>query len=380
MKHAKHLYTDIPAYKKWIKARDQALEQLHTRAQLEMADLMRGILANTLMMCKAHYESLKMGNSHAVDQLDQQLKMIFSDATHRACNIISSLRQRAYTLAKASEAEIIARLNPKKTVKASVTHSDLSDVHGAHSLAGGPVLQRATLYMDRLRRKVLNQAQSSALNAPTAEAFLIDVMQSFPQTRVVKRPKRILKPKLMESGPWDNWAPPQLNSQIISDNPPADVAIDNIDDAAWQDMLDAYKNDFLPKTRGPEYIVNMPVSDADTWYAWEFERDMTNEFVQSVRDGQVEAATDNGITDFVWIAVVDAVTDACCLWRDGLLVSEIAAQLSDHSDEDGECSIDGDGLTPPIHFNCRCSLAPATDDIPSKPNDNGAEFDDWLMQ
>jgi len=124
--------------------------------------------------------------------------------------------------------------------------------------------------------------------------------------------------------------------------------------------------------------VNIPTTEKDTWYVWEFERDLTNEFVKSVRTGQIAAANENGITDFVWIAVIDSKTDECCQWRDGLLISEIRERLGDHRDEDEACNIEGDNLTPPIHFNCRCTLAPAAENIPDKPDTGAKSFDEWL--
>ena len=123
---------------------------------------------------------------------------------------------------------------------------------------------------------------------------------------------------------------------------------------------------------------NQPTAEGEEYYAWEYERDITNDFVYAVREGAIEAAKENGITDFVWIAVVDDKTDACCLWRDGLLTSEIEAKLKEHESEDEDCNLGGSGLVPPLHFNCRCSLAPATDAIPQKPEVDYASFDKWL--
>jgi hypothetical protein len=220
------------------------------------------------------------------------------------------------------------------------------------------------MYVDKLRRKVTSYAQAYALNAKDPEEFAKDILVAFPRARKVTVPRRILKPKLMEAKVIPDF------SQPLGDTG-ADVAIDNVDEATWNDMLDAYKNEYVPKTRGPEFVVGDPeVTGKDTWYGWEFERDMTNEFVQSVRDGSVDAATENGITDFVWIAIVDNVTcdDCCdghgCVDLDGMLTSEIEKEYGDAS-----C---------PAHFNCRCTLAPATDDLPDKPDDGAKDFEDWL--
>ena len=345
-KHSKHSFLDQPAYKKWVLARDRALEDLHTNAQLRASDILRAVFIQVLHAASSYYGLMKAHHT-ATHELEQYTKQIFSSGADQLFHVMEQMRVRAYTLAKASEAEIIAQLL-KRPVKAKVDKSDLDKIKSRKSFAGGPMYARISLYMDRLRRHIISAAQSSALNAPDQKAFMLDVAQAFPKRRVVKRPKRILKPALMEA------------DQTISKKPPADVAIDNIDPQAWDDMLADYKSDVVPQWRQPEYVVDIPITDPtvqattgeEVWYAWEFERDLTNEFVKDVRDGQVDAATDNGITDFVWIAVVDSVTDECCLWRDGLLTSEIEDQLDDHQGEDDECNLEDDGLVPPIHFNC----------------------------
>ena len=380
-KRNKHPFTEIPKYKKWVKARDQVLEVIHTKAQLQTADFMRKLLSQTMMVAKAYYVQLKSGDHHAIENFDNHLTAHFHEGAINLFHVLLRLRRNAYTLAKSSEAEIIAQVSPKKHVRASVTVADVHAIQNGNAMAGGPVSSRINLYLARLRRRIVNQAQTSAIASPTEQDFLIDVLNSFPRARRVQRPKRILKPQLMESMREDDALPSSVGRTYqLGDG--VEASIDLVDEDAWNDMLSAYMDEFVPQWRAPEYVVDYPwtsmTDPEETWYAWEFERDLTNEFVQSVRDGQIDAANENGITDFIWIAVVDGVTDECCLWRDGLLVSEIEAQLDEHEGEDDACNIDGDGLTPPIHFNCRCTLAPATDYIPEKPDDGKVEFDEWL--
>jgi hypothetical protein len=375
-KHNKHFFTAIPKYKRWVKARDQVLEVLHTKAQLQSADIMRKTLTNTLLAAKAFHHQLKTHDHHSIEAFDHHLKAVFHDAGISLYHIILHLRRTTYTLAKASEAEIIAQVSPGKRIAGKVTTADVHAIQGGNSFAGGPLYPRIRMYLNRMRSRILNQAQASALHSKSDHEFLLDVMASFPKARRIQRPKRILKPALMEA---DSLPSSVGREYSLGDD--ASASIDMVDEQAWQDMLAAYTDEFVPAWRAPEYIVDFPtLPENESWYAWEFERDLTNEFVQSVRDGQIDAAQENGITDFVWIAVVDGVTDACCLWRDGLLVSEIEDRLDEHEGEDDECDVEGDGLTPPIHFNCRCTLAPATDYIPEKPDDGKVEFDDWLNQ
>ncbi len=187
------------------------------------------------------------------------------------------------------------------------------------------------------------------------------VASTFPKPKVVKRPKRVL-PGLTEAA--------KKTPELLS------VGI--IDDAEWADILDDYNKTYVPKFRGPESVLDFwpkkKSDDEEVWYAWELERDLTQEFVQNVRDGQIDAANENGIDDFVWIAVIDDVTDECCRWRDGLTTSEIQSQLKG-AHRDDECR----ATAPPAHFNCRCTLAPMLREADlSPPESNLAEFDEWL--
>lgn len=361
----KHRWDDVPRYRSWVKQRDRALEKLHARAQLESADIMRRLLSDVMVTAQSNFGGLKHNQWGALDSFEQYLKRHFQSAAAEFYQVISRLRARSYVLSKSSEAEIIAQLS-SKPIHAIVNQSQLHQAMHKDTAAGGPLVHRITLYLDRMRRRIVSMAQASALVEDDPKEFLIDIMSAFPKKKRISN-RRILKPQLME-------AEHPIGGDDVDE---ADIAIDNIDDASWSDMLDSYMNDYVPKFRGPEYIVDLPTKGEGDYYAWEFERDMTNEFVQSVRDGQVAAANENGITDFVWIAVIDSRTDDCCLWRDGLLVSEIEAQLEDHKGEDQDCDVE-DGLTPPIHFNCRCTLAPATEDLPDKPNDLSKDFDAWL--
>ena len=144
----------------------------------------------------------------------------------------------------------------------------------------------------------------------------------------------------------------------------------HIEQSAWEKLVSDYvSEEIFP--RGPLDIISSPgVTDA---YAWELEKEVTQLFVDQVRRGEHEAAKDNGIPDFIWISVIDNVTDECCKWRDGLTVTEIETQLKGKHSND-KCQT----IVPPAHFNCRCALAPLTDDLPSSPPPDLGDFEDWL--
>lgn len=386
-------FDDSKAYRKFVLERDRAAETLHTLAQQRSADVMRASLASSLTVVKHSYPALVGRNQHqAVMSVQKELDRIWIFAAGEFGRILTRMRATTYTLARASETEAVAQVL-KKPVMNHVTKEHVKKATSRDASAGGTVEARMILYTDRIKRRLINAIQSAALtrinlgdgkSAPLDQAeFLMRVYEAMPRPRVVEVPRRILKPKLMEAAkPWP-------------DKGLEDASVDMIDNETWDAMLEDYMTEYVPKWRGPESVVDVPTTatrvrlgkatDAEVWYAWELERDLTQEFVQAVRDGQIDAANQAGITDFVWVAILDDKTcgtkraDAgpgeggCCAWRDGLLVSEIEVQLQDkHADDECKTS------TPPAHFNCRCTLAPATDNIPERPDDGAKEFEEWL--
>jgi len=146
-----------------------------------------------------------------------------------------------------------------------------------------------------------------------------------------------------------------------------------MDEELWNQLLEEYLTDYVPQYREPKMIFDVEVGgDTEEWYGWEIEQYVTHDFVDRVRKGQDEAAKQNGITDFMWIAVIDDKTDECCAWRDGLTSAQIEAKLPQHKDDD--C----DAIVPPAHFNCRCTVAPMLDTMTDEPTVNVTEFEEWL--
>ncbi len=118
-----HHWNKNARYRSWVKQRDRALEKMHTRAQLEAADVMRGLLSDVVRTVHGNYHSLHSNAHGAADTLEAHLKMTFQLAASKFHSVIIKMRARTYCLAKASEAEIIAQLRPGKLVTASVTKS-----------------------------------------------------------------------------------------------------------------------------------------------------------------------------------------------------------------------------------------------------------------
>jgi hypothetical protein len=129
--------------------------------------------------------------------------------------------------------------------------------------------------------------------------------------------------------------------------------------------------------RGPDdqtLFYDVTTGEEKERYTWEVEQELTEDFVQSVRSGEQEAAKAQGINDFMWIAILDKATDECCALRDGHSSSEIEDMLDQGKLDSEDC----DAIVAPGHFNCRCQSAPMTDDLPERVEIDYGSFDDWL--
>jgi SPP1 gp7 family putative phage head morphogenesis protein len=142
---------------------------------------------------------------------------------------------------------------------------------------------------------------------------------------------------------------------------------DLTNDEDWELAVSAYKDTELPASRFDQEAM-YDESAGYMRYNWEIEQDLTDDFVSQVRDGQVQAANDLGIEEFVWGAIIDNKTcEECCLPRNGKTTSEIEKMGG------GDC----DGTVPPLHPNCRCDIAPvaSTDEVDGP---DWKSFEEWL--
>src|SRR5882672_7681194 len=164
----KHSYLDQTKYRQWVIARDKALEKLHIDAQLQATDEMRNILSQVLLAAKANFHDLKNPmQPHSIDRLDGQIKNIMRVGAGMLLHIYTRLKVRSYILAKSSETEIVAQLNRSRTIHNKIDQSVAIRKQAEQSVAGGPLFHRLQLYLDRLSRKIISQAQTSALIAQT---------------------------------------------------------------------------------------------------------------------------------------------------------------------------------------------------------------------
>lgn len=363
MKTKKRPLSESPRYKEFIRQRDLALDTLHQKTQSQITDILGGALQRVLEIISFWYAQ-SQGSIYAMAQLEQQLNQPFSEIVKPLLKAIEDLRQRAYVLSQAGEVEAIGRAIGKPQ------HISIHAQHGwaqkqKESPAGGDMEARIRLYLDRMKHKIIDAVKLSAIQDHEVGEVLDHVRCAFPPVRYFKRPEKVLKS--MREAKKDS--PTQIISK--TKDRPVTMSTGFIDPNMWEDVVDDYTSDYIFTNRGPDAVLD--VTDKIPQYEWELEQDVTQDFVHSVRDGQLDAARDNGINDFVWIAIIDDKTDDCCIWRNGLTSSEISVALQgEHSDD--ECDTD----VPPAHWGCRCAIAPMTDEMPERPPDNIGDFNEWL--
>ena len=288
-----------------------------------------------------------------------QLEIYLNKATEEIWTEVSRMRRKTYILTVSSEAEAIGRaLN--KDARYSINDLTLKRIINAENPAGGDYKRRIQYQLTNVMDKLKKTTHWILMNRDVSEReALVMLLNKLPKTKDLKTKKRSLKPLLM------------TEADKVKEK---DFAMGPISDEDWDDILDEYQSTIFVN-RSPEEVFNIPGPKGEDipHYAWEMESEVTQDFVNQVRLGQVDAANQNGIIDFVWIAVVDNKTDDCCLWRDGLLTSEIDRRLkTDKKDDECQTSV------PPAHFNCRCQLAPASAGLPDVPASNETEFESWL--
>lgn len=346
------------AYRKFITARDRALEKLLNDSQKKIALILHDFLEWTHATVGSQY--LRLSQDHfftrysreMVSRIEISLNRKIEETAFQILTEIHKLRSMTYQLTVGAEGEAIARAigKPTKIVlpKVKLKQYVFSDWSG-----GETPINRIMLSLNRIRRDVVDAVELSVVMGEAPLEMLSRVEKAFPKSVSFKKPPTELK-RLKEA----------------AKGPKVPMGTEFMDHQEWEEIADAYL-ERLP-TAGTRFfnLEKGADEDGEMRYNWEIEQRLTDEWVRDVRNGQVEAANQNDIQDFVWIAVIDNVTDECCLWRDGLTTSEIEGQLSKSDDE---C----DAIVPPAHFNCRCTLAPVGE-VTDKVEPNLQEFDEWL--
>lgn len=275
--------------------------------------------------------------------------------------IINRMRRNIYAMTVASSGELFARLKEKPTM---ITHARALEHQAKKLSTGGSVSDRVVYYLNQIDRRLVSLAELAKLKEQPLT--FEEIQSAFPKLqRTARAPfRRLAEAKHAVAKPK-----PQMTTNTVTE-------------PEWADVLSDYQDKYIPVNRGPDAIDpdQILTADPNQWlsnyhdatYNWELESDVTNDFVETVRAGENDAAEQNGISDFVVVSVIDNKTcqnccgDYGCEDFDGKLVSEVSAMTK------------GAQKSPPYHFNCRCSSEPAGDDMPDQPLSNAGSFQDWL--
>lgn len=323
-----------------------------------------------------------------MDKLEQHIEHTFEHLSFQIWMEITEMRKKSYMLAYAGETQAIAQ-TVAKSAKMNLSRETLEQTAMGKPLASGLAPTKAfNLQFNKLRRQIISALEYSLAFGETVDKALGRVFLIFPRQTPLPK-KKVLKTVKLEEARKPTFSKYSQSNDSIEIDPTREQPTFGFefDEETWAKVIDDIGNDYAFTDRSPDAFFDMknPYNDLpiknrlpeeDKIYAWELENEVVNDFVEQVRSGQVDAAKKNGISDFVWIAILDDRTDECCEWRNGLLTSEIKARLE--TDKSGDhCR----AIVPPAHFNCRCTLAPATEDLEAVDNsDTEREFDEWLNQ
>ena len=341
-------------YRKFVADRNRALEEILNKYLTRIDKIIAGLEIVTKEIVSYSIER----NQASMIYIDQRLSQAFSYAAGKVTELTKQLRADTYLLSYTGEVEAIARATGGPA-KVDLPKSKLND--DTETPSGGTLQSRMSLYLSRLRRRVLDAIELGIVNSETSQEMSDRIESAFPMKRRMTKPKRVIKPRKISEA-----EPPTKKPDTIA------VTTGFIDDSSWDELVQDYIGRVIP-SRGVEDILTASVKgESIERYAWEVEQEITQDFIAKVRKGQIDAATENGVGDFIWIAVVDSKTDTCCLWRDGKTTKEIEKLLQGkHSDDRCKVSV------PPAHFNCRCDVAPMVD-LPDTPPEDLGDFESWL--
>lgn len=299
---------------------------------------------------------------------------------------MTEMRKKSFMLAYAGETQAIAQ-TIGQSAKLNLSRGTLDHNAMGKPLANGLAPTKSfNLQFSKLRRQIISALEYSLAFGETVDQALGRVFLLLPRQMALPK-KKVLKTVKLEEARKPTFSQYKAQNDSVEIDPSRSQPTMGFefDEETWNKVIEDIGSDYQFTDRSPETYFDMknPYNDLpiknrlpeeDKIYAWEIENDVVNDFVEQVRSGQVEAAQKNGIKDFVWIAILDDRTDDCCEWRNGLLTSEIKARLE--TDMSGD---DCRAIVPPAHFNCRCTLAPATEDLEAVDNsDTNMEFDEWL--
>lgn len=334
-------------------------------------------------MVKARYGTL----THATGIPDQQrLNHLASDmleTLHHACHDVYQetirLRKLSWMLSHVAEAVVVSAIYKRDPVIKANPH-DLQRLGDQDP----QLFHRMQHQFNKLRNKLMVAVERSILQDEGVDKAVGRVYMALPpreKMTSIRKLKRLQK--ITEAEVPRDFEPRGSDAIAFASGKLYDW---HFDKATWGKIQDEYEQEYLGVDRSPLNVFDIlnPYTDEsirndipsnEAFYGWEVEQETTHDFVTAVRDGEITAARENGVDDFMWIAILDKKTcEVCCDWRDGLSSKEIEAKLADQPELAESC----DAIVPPAHFNCRCRVAPFSESLEPYEPDTDVELDEWL--
>jgi len=386
-------FDEIPSYKQFVNKRDETLEHIFRNHRLKITDMIDKAFVDSMLLAKNWFQVLQADpyNKRKMRQLDDQIDVVFDSVTQTIAWEQVRLRRVVYMLSHAAEAEAVARVM-KNPAKLRLNQSEIQQKAFAKLQDGTDLVKRIDLYFSDIRKKIITAVEQALLFEDMPDEMLGRILLCLPKKRALPGNKTVLK-KVKKAKIVEAVKPKFTGDEsgvTFDFGPKGGVRTSSFDwdNATWDDVVKYSQEDYSLIDRSPETFfdtknpfskqpIRTEVDEQEKIYGWEMEQQLTNDFVKSVREGQIDAANVNGINEFIWIAVLDDRTcEKCCEWRSGLLTSEIEKILADDKELAEHCDV----LVPPAHFNCRCGIAPVAIDLATVeiPTDATKEFDAWL--
>jgi hypothetical protein len=357
-----------PSYRAFKNKADAFLEEILLKARTRQGDALRKLMTNIQHNIVVSVSMLPKDADITDPVIIQRINHLRSSLEGVAMHSLNDfygnwIRMRAFVYGFSYAASQRALLNTGVSKTPHKLDLNKRAEYCRRKSELGAVQSRILLSLYRLIDKAIDNVKMGISMGSTHQDLVNRAMSAFPRPERVK--KNVVLRRMTEAKKDDE------DDEFFK-------GPDFIDEDEWEKILDEYKEEYVPEWRDPRKgELEEPIyfgEDGDRIvYAWQLENEMVEDFVQAVSDGEVEAANAAGITQFVWVAILDKKTDQCCIKRNGLTNTEIKDKLKDEWAAD-ECR----ATVPPAHFNCRCRAVPATDDLPDKPDDGAAQFEDWL--
>jgi hypothetical protein len=359
-------FDEIPRYKTFVNKRDEVLENILRNHRLKITDITNKAFVDAILYIQSRWPSIKSDqfNKQKIKGLEQQIEQVFELAAQTICYAQVELRRSVYTLSHAGEAEAIAQVLKQKAMlnlgQRRIVKKSYKPLHD-----GTDLLNRVDLYFQHVAKNMILAVKQALVFDDEPEQMLGRVFLTLPKKKALPDKlvlKKVKRAKVAEAKRPSFSGDEDPTGVDIGFGPRGGVTISTMDwdQSSWDHVVKQANEEYIAIDRSPEAFFDMKnpftgqtitdeIPETDKIYGWELEQNLTHDFVQSVRDGQLDAANFAGINEFIWISVLDQRTcENCCEWRSGLLTSEIEKMLADDPSLADHCDV----VVPPAHFNC----------------------------